>query len=374
MIKRYYQIDKLLKPGKVIVLYGPRRVGKTTLVNDFLSKTKLRYRLGTGDNVRIRELLASDEVERILKYVEGYELLVIDEAQRIPRVGWGLKIIVDRRPDIRVLVTGSSSLNLAYKVGEPLVGRKFEYHLFPVAQLELRQEISEWDLREHLEDYMVFGSYPEVLEAGGVKEKRKILVEMVESYLLKDLLEIERVKRPQVIVDLLRLLAFQVGSEVSLSELGSSLEIDKKTVVRYLDLLEQAFVIYKVRGFSRNLRKEISKKAKYYFYDNGVRNGLIRNFNELGLRNDVGQLWENWLFMERMKKREYEGIWANVYFWRTHDQQEVDLVEEREGKLYGYEFKWNEKKKVKSPKDWLAAYPEASFEVITKENYLEWVW
>lgn len=377
MISRIYDnLDNLLKEGKVIVIYGPRRVGKSTLVGNFLKRTNLKYRLDSGDDLNVAGILSSQSIDKISNYAAGYELILVDEAQRIPKVGLGLKILVDNNPKLKVLITGSSSLSLSYKIGEPLVGRMFDYILYPVSQLEFKKNMSPFDLEQKKEDFLIFGSYPEVIGAKTYEEKAKILTGIANSYLLRDIVELEKVGDSRILFDLLKLIAFQVGSEVSLTELGSNLGIDKKTVARYLWLFEQSFVLYNLRGYSRNLRKEISKKSKYYFYDNGIRNAVINNFNNLSTRNDVGALWENFLVIERLKKQEYAHIGSkyNNYFWRTWDKKEIDWVEMRSGKLFGYEFKWGEGKPSKSKNMWLKTYKdEAEFEIINKENYLDFI-
>ncbi len=372
-IPRFYQdLTPYLKPNNVLVIYGPRQVGKTTLIQDFLAAYPGRYKLDSGDNIRIQTVLGSQDFDAIKEYAQGYSLIVIDEAQRIPNVGQGLKILVDQIPDIQVVATGSSSFELAGQVGEPLTGRKTTLTLYPVSQLELRGLYNTYELKNNLEHRLVFGGYPEITATESKSEKIRLLEELVQSYLFKDILELEQVKSSKTLMDLLRLLAFQVGKEVSLSELGQQVGVDTKTAARYLDLFEKAFVVYNLRGFSRNLRSEIVRKSKYYFYDNGIRNGVIANFNELRLRNDAGELWENFLFMERLKKRSYQNIYANSYFWRTWERREIDLIEEREGKLFAFEFKWG-KGKTKPPKQWTEAYPEALFNVIDRENYLEFI-
>lgn len=374
MIDRIYSdLEKLLKPGKIIVLYGPRQAGKTTLINNFLLKTNYKHKFTTGDNLSTRKVLMSQDLKKINDYAQGYELLIIDEAQRIPDVGWGLKLLVDHNPDLKIIITGSASLDLSYKLGEPLVGRMFTYTLFPVSQFELSQKINGYELRQQKEKYLIYGSYPEIIEAENNSQRTQILTELVNTQLLKDIFDLERIKKPKLLLDLLKLLAFQVGSEVSLTELGNTLEVDKKTIARYIWLLEQVFVLKRVGGFSRNLRKEITKMDKFYFIDNGVRNAVINNFNNLDTRNDVGLLWENFVLMERLKKQSYQPIYANNYFWRTWDQKEVDWVEERDGYLFGYEVKWGRSRSDKSKNEWLNNYQEAKFEVITSKNYLEFI-
>lgn len=371
-IPRYYaNLGAYIEPSKVLVIYGPRRIGKTTLLNDFLLECKLNYRLDSGDNIKIQEILSSQNFDLLKEYAADFELIAIDEAQKIPNVGQGLKILVDQVPHIRIITTGSSSFELSGQVGEPLTGRKNTLILYPIAQFELRQLHNNYDLKEKLNEFLIFGAYPDVMVASNKKQKQKILEELVHSYLLKDILEIERVKGSKILLDLLRLIAFQIGNEVSMSELASQTGIDAKTVGRYLDLFEKSFVLYNLRGFSRNLRKEITKKSKYYFYDNGIRNAIIANFNDVEIRNDIGAIWENFLIIERLKKTSYHSISSNKYFWRTWDQKEIDYIEEREGRLFAYEFKWNGE--AKPPKEFSEAYPDAEFRTINKGNYLDFI-
>ena len=372
MITRIYNnIKYLIKPQKVIVIVGARRVGKTTLLKHLLSQTKLKCKLDSGDNIRTQQVLSSQDFSQINSYVEGYNIIAIDEAQQIPNIGMGLKIIVDQNPNIYVFATGSSSFDLTNKIGEPLTGRKKTIILYPISQIELLLDKNKFDLKEQLEEFLIFGSYPETITAKRHKEKIDILEELVNSYLLKDILSLEKVKSTKILLDLLKLLAFQIGQEVSLNELATQLSIDVKTVNRYLDLLEKTFVIIRIGGFSRNLRKEILSKQKYYFIDNGIRNAVISQFNPLDSRNDIGQLWENFVVSERIKKRSNKNIYGSQYFWRTYDKQEIDIIEERDGKLYGYECKWSIKKKTKAPKYWLTNYKNSSFDVITPNNYLD---
>jgi len=373
MIERFYKnIDKLLKPNRALIIYGPRRIGKTTLLNSYLNKTKYKYLLDTGDNVETRQIFALPDFEKIIDYAANYELIAIDEAQLIPSIGSGLKILVDHVPNIKVIATGSSSFDLANQVGEPLTGRKIIINLYPILQSELLTIFNKYELKKNLHDFLIFGSYPEVITAKTRMEKITIIKEIVTSYLLKDVLAFERIKSPKVLLDLIKLLAFQIGSEVSFNELATKLSVNARTVARYIDLLEKSFIIVNLSSFSRNLRKEVTRKNKYYFLDNGIRNGVIDQFNNLDKRDDVGKLWENFIVMERIKILDYKKIYGHLYFWRTYEQKEIDIVEERDGKLAGYEIKWK-KDKVKPPKDWLATYKNAEYKVINQDNYLDYV-
>ncbi len=368
----YDNLDNFLKSNKVLLIYGPRRVGKTTILNDFLKKTKLKYRLDSGDNIKIQHILSSSDFDLIRDYVADNQLIAIDEAQKIPDIGLNLKIIVDQFPKIKVIATGSSSFELAGQVGEPLTGRKNTLTLFPISQIEYSKLYSRFDLKNQLDEWLIFGSYPDVLITEDKHQKVTLLTELVESYLLKDILAFDMVKNSKTVFDLLKLLAFQIGQEVSLTEISQKLGIDYKTVARYLDLLEKSFIIRRLSGYSRNLRKEITQKNKYYFWDNGVRNALISSFNTVDLRDDVGKLWENFLFIERLKKKTYKNIYGNNYFWRTWEQHEIDLIEERDGKLFGFEFKWG-KVKSTSAKTFLDTYKESEFTVIDRSNYLDFI-
>jgi predicted AAA+ superfamily ATPase len=279
-------------------------------------------------------------------------------------------MLIDSRPELNIIATGSSSFDLAGKFGEPLTGRQVPLRMYPLSIGELRKTMNNYELRQNLEDFLIFGMYPEVRAAPSSEEKRLILRELADAYLLKDILELERIKRPKVLVKLLTLIALQTG-EVSLNELSNTLGVDIKTVDRYLDLLEKCFVLYNLRGFSRNLRNEVTKKSKYYFYDTGIRNAVINNFNPLSMRNDVGVLWENFMIMERLKARNYGRMYANDYFWRNWEKQEIDLIEEYGGSLHGYEFKWSAKKIPKAPNAFKESYPDSSYEVVNPENFLE---
>ncbi len=368
MITRHYELAKEVQPGKVLILTGARQVGKTTLLRDFLKKTNLHYRLDSGDNIRLRELLGSQDFGQILPYAEGYELIAIDEAQNIPGIGLALKILVDERPDLRIIATGSASFELTQQVGEPLTGRKKTCHLFPVAQMELLHDHNRHELKERLPAFLIYGMYPEVLLAPTLRQKKSLLNELVDSYVLKEILALERVKNPHVLLDLLKLLAFQIGKEVSLNELATQLHLDDKTVGRYLDLLEKSYILLRSTGFSRNRRGEVTTKHRYYFADNGIRNAITSQFNPPTSRDDVGMLWENFMVVERRKYLAYHGIQIPLNFWRTYTQQEIDWVEERDGNLFGYECKWSPGKKGHIPTEWKENYPQATYTVVTPAN------
>ncbi|MBI5122616.1 ATP-binding protein [Candidatus Roizmanbacteria bacterium] len=372
-IPRFYdQLDKYLKKNKTLIFYGPRQVGKTTLIKNYLKNTKLKYRLDNGENISIQEVLSSQNFDLIKEYCHGYQLIVIDEAQKIPNIGLGLKIIVDNISDVYVIATGSSSFELSGQIGEPLTGRKITQILYPLSQLELSKIQNNFELKNNLPDYLIFGSYPETLTQKGKKTKIAILNELVNSYLLKDILQLEKVKGAKILLDLLRLVAFQVGSEVSYNELAMNLRIDVKTVARYLDLFEKSFILFNLRGYSRNLRTEVVKKSKYYFYDNGIRNAIISNFNPIEKRNDLGALWENFLVIERLKIQSYKKLYSNNYFWRTWDKKEIDWIEEREGSLYVFEFKYKKLRK-NNFLDFKSIYPKSQYKTITKDNYLNFI-
>lgn len=374
-INRYIKgnIKKKLEANKVVVLYGPRRVGKTTLVKDILKDVKEDYLFLNGEVSGVQKWLSSREPEIYRQYIGSNRLLVIDEAQKIDSIGANLKIIVDEIEGIKVLATGSSSFELANQVGEPLVGRKWQFTLYPFSQLELNAKENRFETDSNLESRLIYGSYPDVIRSVANEDRKDVLNDIVDSYLYRDLLELDEIKKSQKIIDILKNLAFQIGKEVSLQELSNKCDLNLRTVEKYLDLLEKAFVIKRVNGFSRNLRKEISKMSRYYFLDNGVRNAIIQNFNTFDLRDDVGMLWENYLFMERIKRNEYKKNSANIYFWRTYDQKEIDLIEERDGRLFGYEFKYGQTKKDNPPAGWLETYGNASFEVINRGNYLDFI-
>ena len=373
----YDNLSQHLADGKILIIYGPRQVGKTTMVNYYLNHHFTgKYKQDIGENINLQILFDNPNPQQILEYCSGYQLIMIDEAQKIPHIGEGLKILSDLAPNLKVIVTGSSSFELAGQIGEPLTGRKKTITLYPVSQSELCSSYNPYELKQQLPQYLIFGSYPEVLTTEQENSKQELLIELTQSYLLKDILALDNLRNSKILLNLLRLLAYQIGSEISLTELAQKLNINYKTVARYLDLLEKSFVITSLTGFSKNLRKEITKKNKYYFYDLGIRNALIANFNHLEIRNDLGQLWENFLVIERIKKQQYQKIYANNYFWRTWEKQEIDWIEERNGKLFAYEFKWSTKinsHKPKIPNQWQQYYPEAEFNVVNQDNYLNFV-
>jgi len=368
-----FKLDKLLKPNKVLVLLGARRVGKTELLKSILSKTKEPYILLNGEDAKSVAVLKERSVENYKSLLGDIRLFVIDEAQAIPEIGQILKLMIDEIKGLKIIATGSSVFDLENKLGEPLTGRDITVKLFPFAQLEFDRNENGFETRARLDERLVLGTYPELQNISGREEKVDYLNRLVSSYLIRDLISFEGLKKSDKIISLLQLIAFQIGKEVSLSELGKQLGIDKNTVERYLDLLTKVFVLYKVKAFSRNHRKEISKSSRWYFQDNGIRNALIANVNRMNLRNDQGDLWENYLVTERIKYQSYKGMLVNNYFWRTYSQQEVDWVEERGGKIYGYEFKWNSNKIKGAPIAWKKMYPDAEFKTIHPGNYLEFI-
>jgi predicted AAA+ superfamily ATPase len=366
------KVIKKLQPNKVVMVVGARRVGKTVLVEEILKRIKELNLSLNGEDINVRDKLINRTVENYKQLLGTNKLLYIDEAQKIPDIGQILKLMVDEIEGLKIIISGSSSFDIYKDAGEPLTGRKFTFKLYAFSENELNQIENSISKIDKLKERLVYGNYPELTHIPDQKDKREYLNEMISSYLLKDILVYENIKNSQKLFNLLRLIAFQTGSEVSLQELGSQLGISKNTVEKYLDLLSKVYILHKVEGFSRNLRKEITKNSRWYFLDNGIRNATIANFNPITSRNDVGQLWENYMISERLKYQEYNRISVNNYFWRTYEQQEIDWIEERDGKLYGYEFKWKDSK-VKIPPQWLKAYPEASFEVINKDNFHSWI-
>ncbi len=368
------QLANSLIPGKVIVLYGPRQVGKTTLAQELIASLPLRSRFVNADELMYREALASQDRRLLGEVLGDADLLVIDEAQRVPDIGINLKILVDSFPHAIFLATGSASFELANKIHEPLTGRTLTFTLHPISYEEVKCTIGALEARNQLERWLIWGGYPQIVTQPMPAMREKLLAELVGSYLYRDILELDGIRHADKLVDLLRLLAFQIGQEVSLAELATSLGLNRMTVDRYLDLLEKVFVIFKVRGFARNLRKEVTKNARYYFYDNGVRNSLIQNFNPLKLRQDVGQLWENYLMVERRKANQRHERHVNSYFWRTYDQKEIDCVEEYGGRLDGYEFKWGDKQAApKALKEFTETYTGSQVQTVNRLNFEEFL-
>lgn len=376
MIKRLYK-DLLLQrlteqPNKIILLYGPRQAGKTTLAREVLAGLPGKKLEINADDSTYTEVFSSRSLRKMNQLVAGLDVLFLDEAQRIPDIGLNLKILHDSLPELRIIASGSSSFDLANKTQEPLTGRTWTYNLFPVGLCELAPETSRFDLDLQLEDFLVYGLYPGQLAMKNPADKAEHLIGLTRAYLYKDIFEIASLKHPRKLQDLVRLLAYQIGSEVSMNELADKLQMAKETVMSYIDLLEKAFVVFRLSGYSRNLRKEITRHDKIYFYDLGVRNAVIENFNPLKFRHDSGPLWENFLLLERLKTQTYRRENAQRYFWRTYSGAEIDYVEERNGALSGFEFKFASKT-ARVPQAWSDAYPEAGFQVVNRDNYLEFL-
>ena len=365
-------IQTQLGSNKVILLVGAQRVGKTFLMNqlaDSFDGPKLSL---NGDDLSTADLLSDRRVANYQRWLGDTQLLLIDEAQVIPDVGHSLKLLIDSFPGLTIFATGSSAFDLTNRTGEPLVGRQLTHTLYPLAQLELSATETYLQTRDHLTDRLIFGSYPDVVLMANPADRIDYLKSMVSSYLLKDILLFEQVRNAQKMLQLLQLIAYQVGSEVSNDELSRKLQIDRSTVVRYLDLFTKVFILFRLGGYSNNLRKEVTKWSKWYFFDTGIRNALINNFSLPAQRPDIGALWENYLIGERLKRNAYRRSRAMPYFWRTYDQQELDWVEESDGQLNAFEMKWNTGR-VRFPKGFQTAYPTASLSVVNPDNYLDFI-
>lgn len=353
---------------KVIIIYGPRQAGKTTLIERLVQGKENESLFLTGDDLRTQELLSIPDLDKLKAVVGDKKLLVVDEAQRIENIGLSLKLLYDSLK-IRIIASGSSSFDLANKIAEPLTGRATVFTLYPFSFVEpplVPPAISKLD---YLEGYLRFGLYPKAVTISGQTDRENYLYDLLNNYLYRDLLAFETIRKPKKMVDLLTLLALQISNEVNVAELASNLSLTKGVVEKYLDILEKMFLVVNLRGFSRNLRKEISKTSKYYFVDLGLRNGLIRNFNPLDVRDDSGALFENFCIIERMKIFANSHRFANFYFWRTYDQKEIDFIEESGGKLRAFEFKFsNEKKSTTPSREFMANYPGSSFLGISREN------
>jgi predicted AAA+ superfamily ATPase len=362
-----------LKTQKVTLLLGARRVGKSILIESLLKTYSKPYLLLNGEDEDTHQLLAQRTAGNYTRLLKDYDLLVIDEAQNIPEIGKKLKLMVDSLKTLKILVTGSSVFDLLNTTGEPLTGRSNTVFLYPIWQGELNE--NSLQIKQRLEDRLIFGSYPELWHLNTYEEKKRYLTDLVNSYLLKDILMLDGLRNASIVFKLLKMIAYQIGKEVSYNELGNALGISKNTVEKYLDLLTKVFVLHKVSAYSNNLRKEISKSQRWYFVDNGIRNALIGDFDNLALRRDdeKGMLWENYLFMERLKRNTYLKQQTEYYFWRTYDQQEIDLVEINNKKMSAFEFKFSSKKTPKQPIAFSKAYSDATFEVINDKTYLDFI-
>ncbi len=365
------QIKEIFFKGKAILLFGPRQVGKTTLIKKIVSEIDVPIKWFNGDEPDMRLALSNTTSTQFGALAGNAKIVVIDEAQRIENIGLTLKLATDNFPNIQVIATGSSAFELANKINEPLTGRKYEFYLYPFSFQELFDNQGLIEEKRLLEHRLIYGSYPEVVNNLGNEKKGLIL--LTDSYLYKDLLMYEGLKKSSLLHKLLVALALQLGNEVSYQNLGQVLGVDKNTVEKYIDLLEQVFVVFRLNAFSRNLRNELKKTKKVFFYDNGVRNAIIGNFQPIANRTDVGALWENYLIAERVKCFSYKQLYGGKYFWRTAQQQKIDYLEEKDGEIDTYEFKWSEKKIPKLPKSFQEAYPASTFKVINPSNYQEFL-
>jgi predicted AAA+ superfamily ATPase len=362
-------VEGALFQGKIVVIYGARQVGKTTMVKKIMENHTDSLYLNC-DEPDIRNALMDKTSTELKSFIGSRKLVVIDEAQRVKNIGLTLKLIADTFPEIQIIATGSSSFELSGKISEPLTGRKTEFFLYPFSVDELFQIYSPLEINRLLEERLVFGMYPAVVFAGSDREKQ--VRELATSYSYKDVLTYQDIRNPELLEKLLQALALQVGSEVSYTELAQVVGANKVTVENYIRILEQAYIIFRVGPFSRNIRNELKKKRKIYFYDLGLRNALINNLNPISLRQDVGALWENFMMSERMKRNNNLGISANTYFWRTSNGKEIDYIEDSGGALSGYEFKW-QKNSFTKPKAFLTAYPESTITLVNRENYLDFL-
>lgn len=358
--------------GKVIILLGARQVGKTTLLKTLIREEKDDVLFLNCDDPQVVSYLTDRNLRELQTLVGTKKFIVIDEAQKVDNIGLTLKLIVDNMPDVQVIATGSSAFELRNRLNEPLTGRKFEYQMFPISTNEIFQTEGYLDVKRLLETRLIYGSYPDILTHSG--NARELLTTLTDSYLYKDILSSDNLRKPELLDKLLRALALQVGSEVSYNELAQVINSDTKTVERYIDLLEKCFIIFRLHGLSRNLRNELKRAKKVYFYDNGVRNAVIQQFAPIDMRNDMGALWENFFISERIKRNHYMHHYCNIYFWRTTSQQEIDYIEESDGAMTVFEMKWNPKKgNTKLPDSFLNAYDIKETVVVTPDNYLDWL-
>lgn len=374
MIVRTLQqrIESHLFKGKAIIVIGARQVGKSTLFKQIVNgRTETVLSLNC-DEPEVKEMLSEINTAELKMLIGNHRIVVIDEAQRVKGIGMTLKRITDNFPDVQLMVTGSSSFELQDRINEPLTGRKYEYHLYPISTRELLDNNGLLAVKQSLEARLIYGSYPDIINH--TDEAKELIMNIAGSYLYKDLLALEEIRRPALLEKLLIALALQVGSEVSYNELAQTVGSDSKTVEKYIDLLEKCYIIFRLPAFNRNLRNELKKGKKIYFYDNGIRNAVIQNFAPLALRNDTGALWENYFISERIKANEYAGHYAKSYFWRTTDQQEIDYIEEADGEFTVFEMKWNPRRQsVSLPATFQKAYPIKQAVVITPDNYMEWI-
>lgn len=361
-----------IQPNKAILLFGARRVGKTELLRKIQAHVQEEVIFLNGDDVDTHHVLEVKSTANYKRLLGNCRFLIIDEAQEISGIGKKMKLMLDTIPGLKIIASGSSAFELHNQIGEPLVGRMYSFELFPLAQLEFSRVENRLETLGKLEERLIFGGYPELVHLESIQQKAAYLKELVHGYLLKDVLSFEGIKKRDTIMALLQKLAFRTGSEISLEALGKELQISKNTVEKYLDLFKKVFIMYDVKGFSRNRDNEITKMKKWYFTDNGIRNALISNFNPLNVREDVGTLWENYLNSERMKKIQYTKMQVDPYFWRTHTQQEIDRIEINGNELHAYEYKWKSGK-IKIPSQFKSAYPDAQFTVIDNENYLDFI-
>lgn len=374
MIQRQllHRLSQTAQNGKVTLLIGARQVGKTTLLKEMISQSAMNDVLWlNGDLPQVRATLESNNLQEISLLIHNAKVVVIDEAQRINAIGLTLKIIVDTMPDVKLFVTGSSSFELRNQLDEPLTGRKTTYYLYPISTQELYETEGLITVKERLESRLIYGSYPAVMTSNTPKD---ILMELAESYLFKDVLQVEGLRRANVLEKLLTALALQIGSEVNYNELSKTIGIDRKTIEKYIDILEKCYIIFHLNSFNRNIRTELTKGKKIYFYDTGIRNAIIKQFAPLELRQDTGALWENFFIAERMKYNHYHGQYVNTYFWRTTNKQEIDYIEEQDGELRLFELKWNPKKQnIRLPNLFLDTYHPSQTAIVTKENYLTYL-
>lgn len=365
-------LQKRIGQNKVLLLFGTRRTGKTWLLRQLKASITLKPLHFNGEDSDVQLLFSKRTIANYKRIIGKYKLLLIDEAQAIPDIGKVLKLMIDEIEDLTIIATGSSAFDLSNKAGDPLTGRSYTYHLYPIAQMELQENETLLEVQQNLDERLIYGSYPELFNLETLEEKAAYLRELVNAYLLKDILMYEDIKNSSKVRDLLKLIAYQVGSEVSTNELSRKLGISKNTVERYLDLLEKVDIIFRLSGYSNNLRKEVTKSSKWYFFDNGIRNALINDMRLPHERQDMGALWENYCLYERMKTNAYNQDKAEYYFWRTYDQQEIDFIEVSGNKVKAFDFKWgNVKKKV--PVFFAKNYPDVPFEIINTDNYLEFI-